>query len=207
MLHKKAQAPFPLPSPILDDVTFRKWHLCLLCSISQPPHVPDIWSALWDVCPRCPVSSVGYHHLPRSTNSMTWWPADDSVGSAPRNPVTGLPFFNCTLQQPRIIVQYSVIVGENLVQFHQPRPHYDHFSSILSTKQQWRISMRTRPVRRRQNGAMSWTQITYHRVMMYDHMVEYLDCVSQEVQHQRAVTHLVVDRSVVLQSCHPTQLR
>ena len=24
-------------------------------------------------------------------------------------------FFNCTLQQPRIIVQYSVIVGENLV--------------------------------------------------------------------------------------------
>ena len=127
MLHKKAQAPCPLPSPILNDATFRKWHLCLLCSISQPPHVPDIRSALWDVCPRCPVSSVGYHHLPRLTNSMIWWPADGSVGPAPRNPVTGLPFFNCTLQQPRIIVLYSVVVGENLTQFHQPRPHYDHF--------------------------------------------------------------------------------
>ena len=38
-------------------------------------------------------------------------------------------FLNCTLQKPRIIVQYSVIVGENLMLFHQARPHYDHFYS------------------------------------------------------------------------------
>ena len=58
---------------------------------------------------------------------MTWRTADGWVGSAPRNLVTGLPFFNCTLQQPRNIVQHSIIVGENLMLFHQPRPHYDQF--------------------------------------------------------------------------------
>ena len=64
---------------------------------------------------------------------MTWWPTGGWVWSAPRNLVTGLPFFffffffNCTMQQPRIVAQYSVIVGRNLMSFHQPHPHYDYF--------------------------------------------------------------------------------
>ena len=43
-------------------------------------------------CPGYPVSIMGGHHKPRSTNSMTWPPADGLVGSAPRNPATVLPF-------------------------------------------------------------------------------------------------------------------
>ena len=31
------------------------------------------------------------------------------------------------MQQPRIVAQYSVIVGRNLMSFHQPHPHYDYF--------------------------------------------------------------------------------
>ena len=36
-------------------------------------------------------------------------------------------FFYRTIQHSRIAVQHSVIVGKNLMLFHQPRPHYDHF--------------------------------------------------------------------------------
>ena len=72
---------------------------------------------------------------------MTWWPAGGWVWPAPRNLVTNLPFFffffyiylffHCTIQQPRIAVQYSVIVEGNLMLCHQHHPHYDHFAVNL----------------------------------------------------------------------------
>ena len=51
-------------------------------------------------------------------------------------------FFNCTLQQPRIVVQYSVIVGRNLETNLTPTMTIFWFSSILSTKRPWRSSSR-----------------------------------------------------------------
>ena len=59
---------------------------------------------------------------------------------------------------------------------------------------------------------MSWMQITDHRVMMFGRqgvnikMLQCPDCNSQEVKHQRPVTHLIIDRSAVLQSACPTTL-
>ena len=45
-------------------------------------------------------------------------------------------FFHCTIQQPRIAVQYSVIVEGNLMLCHQHHPHYDHFAVNLDPTHQ-----------------------------------------------------------------------
>ena len=87
-------------------------------------------------------------------------------------------FFNCTLQQPRIVVQYSVIVGRNLENNLTPTMTILFwFSWILSTKRPWQSSTRTRAVWQRSNGADA-----DHRVLWF------------------------FTSSVTL-SCRPTQLR
>ena len=45
-------------------------------------------------------------------------------------------FFHCTIQQPRIAVQYSVIVEGNLMLCHQHHPDYDHFAVNLDPTHQ-----------------------------------------------------------------------
>ena len=57
-------------------------------------------------------------------------------------------FFHCTIQQPRIAVQYSVIVEGNLMLCHQHHPHYDHFAVNLDPTHQATMEEphgRTRP--------------------------------------------------------------
>ena len=50
--------------------------------------------------------------------------------------------FFCAIQQPRIAVQYSVIVEGNLMLCHQHHPHYDHFAVTINfTTIQWRNLM------------------------------------------------------------------
>ena len=90
------------PAPVMD--------------IRRVPHVLDIRSVLWEVTisPGRPTPLAGDRQMVECGQHLgTRWQVRH--------------FFNCTLQQPRIIVQYSVLVGENLMLFHQPHPHYDHF--------------------------------------------------------------------------------
>ena len=79
-------------------------------------HVPDIRSVMWEVTisPGRPIPWPGDRQTVEWGQQLgTWWHV--------------CHLFNCTLQTPRIIVQNSVTVGKNLMLFHQPRPHYDHF--------------------------------------------------------------------------------
>ena len=114
-------------------------------------------------------------------------------------------FFNCTLQQSRIIVQYTVIVGRSLVWLEtnlNPTMTILLFSSILSTKRQWQSSTSTRPVWQRQKGVMSRMWSTGYRVWSSTSSVEIVSARKCNIKH-----HWQSSCSAVSLSCHPIQLR
>ena len=108
-------------------------------------------------------------------------------------------FFNCTLQQSRIIVQYSVIVGRSLVWLEtnlNPTMTILLFSSILWTKRPRQSSTSTRPVGQRQKGVMSRIQ-SKEAIFDRQHQNGELarlwwcpDCDSQKVQYEAPSTAL-----------------
>ena len=127
-------------------------------------------------------------------------------------------FFNCTLQNMRIIVEYSVIVGRSLVWLKtnlNPTMTILLFSSILSTKRQWQSSTSTRPVWQRQKSVMSRMQSTDHEEAIFDRqrgnikMVNWPDCGGQRVSRlwqPESATSSTIDRAVALQSACPATL-
>ena len=133
----RSQEPFPLPPAILDDVT----------SVSGSGNGSWLLNGGSKNLPVFRLSAHMYIGMsPLAQVDQIPWPGDRQTVECGQHLGTWWRvchfffffffFFNCTMQQPRIVAQYSVIVGRNLMSFHQPRPHYDHFvfSSILSTK-------------------------------------------------------------------------
>ena len=114
------QEPFPLPSAILDDVT----------SVSGSGNGSCSW---YRASGKLPISWISGQHSGKSPLAQVDQLLDLVTGRRLSGVSTSEPgdrsaiFFYCTIQHSRIAVQHSVIVGKNLMLFHQPRPHYDHF--------------------------------------------------------------------------------
>ena len=102
-------------------------------SLASPRHYPSDWVS-------CPLATTGKSislHVPTPWNMVL-----TSASTYSTFFYFIFIFFNCTLQQPRIVVQYSVIVGRNLETNLTPTMTIFWFSSILSTKRPWRSSSR-----------------------------------------------------------------
>ena len=130
---------YQLPSAILDAIIPTTFHR----SKNSFPHclAAGSWKEVWNIGqdPANGSFCIVWGHTWIYGMSVTIspgrpeipWPGDRQVVECGQHLGTWWRtchfFFHCTIQQPRIAVQYSVIVEGNLVSCHQTHHHYDHF--------------------------------------------------------------------------------